>query len=287
MRGLRSQRVMPTRAGRCSGWPWRAALVLSALALSACAHTAARTSALESLADRWPVVPVQAWVRGHRVSVIVPGAAGPERFRASWKHGGLDEHGYRFRSAALEPADLHPEDDERPGRARTVQILGTETWTAFAHQFGEQLAPERLGTATLLQVGGNDLLLFRGEGGELRVRPARDSSAALRVVKRLNLVEVANDAARFMAAESARRGVQESLFLFVLPPSQRGGGLVLFDTSQRLCVALTLPRPFGPRREGSPLGRNARSVAALTVEAHGLALLKNPVSSLGRVVSIF
>ena len=294
---------MPACDGRCDGSEgtprggavrqsrrkrWRAAAALLAVALSACAHTAARTSALESLADRWPVMPAQAWVVGrHRLSLIVPGAAGPERFRAVWKHGGLDEHGYRFRSAALEPADLHPEEDERPGRARTVQILGSETWTAFAHQFGEQLAPERFGTATLLQVGGNDLLLFRGEGGEVRVTLARDAPASVHVVKRLNLVEVANDAARFMASESARRGVKDSLFLFVLPPSQRGGGLVLFDTSQRLCVALTLPRPFGPRREGSPLGRHARSVMALTIEAHGLALIKNPVSSFGRALSIF
>jgi len=264
-----------------------AALVVpAAVALAGCAHTAARDSAISGLASRWPVTPMQAWVSGHRLSLMVETGAGPARFRAAWSGRGLDEHGYRFRTAALEAADLHPEEDERPGRARSVRVLGAETWVAFAHEFGERLAPERFGAATLLQVGGNDLMLFRGSDGELWARPLRDAPPALRVVRRLNLVELADEAARFMAEAAARIGVAEELLLFVLPPRADGSGLVLFDTARRLCVAVTLAPAPAPRREGSPLSRNARAVAALVFEAHGLALIKNPVSSLGRAASI-
>ena len=243
-------------------------------------------AAVEAVAARWPVTPVEAWVSGHRLSVMLPGAHGLERFRAAWKHGGLDEHGYRFRVAELEPADLHPEEDERPGRARSVRILGDEEWAAFTRGFGESLAPDRVGAGTLLQVGGGDVVLVRGVDGEAVARPLAEMPAGTAVARRLNLVEVADAAARFMEAEAARRGAGEAAFLYVMP-QRESGGFVLFDTAQRLCVAVALPLTHGPRREGSPAGRNARAVAALAFEAHGLALVKNPVSSLGRAASIF
>ena len=212
--------------------------------------------------------------------------AGPRRFRARWEHRGLDEHGYRFRAAPLVPADLKPEEDEKPGRARPVTVLDAGAWARFAHAFGEGLAPERPGEATLLQIGGTDLLLTRGDGDELVLVPGRRAPPGLEVVARHNLVEIAQGAARFIEAEAARTGVGGDAFLFVMPPRGHGEGLVLFDTAQKLCVAVTLPRSQ-PQRAGSPLSRYARSVVALTVEAHGIALIKNPVSSVGRLVNIF
>ena len=232
------------------------------------------------------MVPTEAWISGHRLSVMLADDAGPRRFRARWEHRGLDEHGYRFRTAPLVPADLKPEEDEKPGRARPVTVLDAGAWERFAHAFGERLAPERAGEATLLQIGGTDLLLSRGDGDELVLVPGRRAPPGLEVVARHNLVEIAQGAARFIEAEAARIGVGGDVFLFVMPPRGHGEGLVLFDTAQKLCVAVTLPRPQ-PQRAGSPLSRNARSVVALTVEAHGIALIKNPVSSVGRLLSIF
>jgi phosphatidylserine/phosphatidylglycerophosphate/cardiolipin synthase-like enzyme len=256
------------------------------VATLSCAHTAARTEALQQLAATWPVVPGEAWISGHRLSVMLADGAGEQRFRARWEHRGLDEHGYRFRTAPLLPADLKPEEDEKPERARPVTVLDAGAWERFAHAFGERLAPERRGEATLLQIGGTDLLLSHGEGDDLVVVPGRGASPEIAVVARHNLVEIAQGAARFIEAEAARTGVGGDVFLFVMPPRGHGEGLVLFDTAQKLCVAVTLPRPQ-PRRGGTPLSRNARSVVALTIEAHGIALIKNPVSSVGRLVNIF
>ncbi len=237
------------------------------------------------MAAAWPVEPVEAWISGHRLSVMLPGEGGPQRFRARWSGRGLDEHAYRFRVAPLVPADLEPEADERPGRARPVTVLDVETWERFAHAFGEKLAPASPGQAALLQIGGGDFLVHRDAGGELRVQQPRDAPAGLAVVTRRNLVELAEEAARFIGAEVERTGVGADAFLFVMPPRGHGEGLVLFDTAQKLCVAVTLPRPQ-PRRAGSPISRSARSVVALTVESHGIALVKNPVSSMGRLVNI-
>jgi cardiolipin synthase len=256
-----------------------------AIAGLGCAHTAARSAALDAAVAAWPVEPAEAWISGHRLSVMLPGGDGTQRFRARWSGRGLDEHSYRFRVASLVPADLEPEEDERPGRARPVSVLGVETWERFAHAFGERLAPAAPGEAVLLQAGGTDYLLSRGEGGDLRVDPARDAPPGLAIVARRNLVELAQEAARFIGAEVTRTGADADAFLFVMPPRGRGEALMLFDTAQKLCVAVTLPRPQ-PQRAGSPVSRSARSVAAITVESHGIALVKNPVSSVGRLVNI-
>jgi cardiolipin synthase A/B len=257
-----------------------------AVALAACAHTKARDAALEQVAASWPIIPAQAWISGHKLSVMLPGDHGPARFRASWKQRGLDEHGYRFRIAELVPADLTPEEDEMPGRARPVTVLDMAVWQRFSHAYGERLTPAESGKAALLQIGSTEVVLFRGADGDVQVKSLREAPEGIEIVERRNIVEIAADGARFIEAETARTGVAASAFLFVLPPRSRGDGLVLFDPTQKLCVAVTLPRPQ-PRREGSPLGRSARTVVAVTLEDHVIALIKNPVSSVGRLLNIF
>jgi cardiolipin synthase A/B len=255
------------------------------LALAACAHSTAGADALQRVAASWPVVPAQAWISGHKLSVMLPSERGLARFRATWKQRGLDEHGYRFRVAELAPADLTPEEDEMPGRARPVTVLDENVWQRFSHAYGERLTPAEPGKAALLQAGSTEVVLFRGSSGELHVAPLREAPQGLEIVTRRNLVEIAADGARFIETETASAGVAGSAFLFVLPSREHGDGLVLFDTTQRLCVAVTLPRPQ-PHREGSPAGRTTRTLVALTVEDHVLALIKNPISSAGRLLNI-
>lgn len=267
---------------------WRtglAALPPLLLVLVSCAHTDPKTAAMQEVAEHWPVIPVQAWISGHRLSVMLPGESGVERFSASWKRGGLDEYGYRFRIAELVPADLKPEEDEMPGRARPVTVLDTGAWARFAHALAERLAPTAPGRAALLQVGSTERLLSRSESGQLRTVPFREAPPGLEVVARYNVVEIATEAARFIETEASRTGVSADAFLFVLAPQGRRQGLVLFDTTQKLCVTVTLPQPM-PQREGSSFRRSARTVEALTLEAHVVALIKNPVSSLGRLINI-
>jgi cardiolipin synthase A/B len=254
--------------------------------LVACAHTERRTAAMQRVEAEWPVVPTQAWVSGHTLSVMVEGEHGLERYRARWKQHGLDEHGYRFRVAELEPADLTPEEDEKPSRARQVRVLEPDTWTRFTHTFGDRLAPTDPGTALLLQAGSSDTLVFRGADGTVRSALVRGAPTDLKVVRRLNLVELATEAARYIEVQTAGAGVSDAVFLFVVPRRERRNGLVLFDTSKHMCVAVELPRP-SPDREGTAFTRAARMVSAVTIEAHGLALVKNPISSLGRLFNIF
>jgi cardiolipin synthase A/B len=281
---LLSRRVVSTAEGGRRTWLLVAAP--AALALAACAHSGARTDALQHVAAEWPVVPTQAWISGHRLSMVFPGEGGPHRASVSWKEQGLDEQGYRFRVAELALADLTSEVDERPQRARPVTILDTSAWGRLSHAFRERLAPATPGEATLILVGGADRLLWRDTSGQLLLVPSREAPPGLRVSARRNNVEIAEEAARFIEAEVTRTGVTADVFLLVLPPREQVKGLLLFDTSQRLCVAVTLPRPE-PRREGSNLSRGTRTAVAIGVESHVLALLKNPVSSFGRLLNLF
>ena len=271
--------------------PWRrtvAALALSLVAAAAasCAHSASRTAALEGIVARWPVNPERAWVAGDRLSVVLPGEAGPQLFRATWKQRGLDQHGYRFRLAPLEPAGAAPAGEEMSAQARPVTVFDATVWQRFSRGYGEHLTPTEPGKAALLRFGSKEQVLFRDPAGRVQVVALKDAPPGLEIAVRRNIVEFAAESARFIEEEAARNGVAEGAFLFVLPPRGHSGGMVLFDTAQKLCVAVTLPGPEPPR-EGSAAGRSARTFAALTVEAHGIALLKNPISSFGRLVNIF
>ncbi len=223
---------------------------------------------------------------GHRLSVVLPGETSPMRFRARWERGGLDEHGYGYRTAELTPADLTAGEGERPDRARSVTVLDAAEWSRFSQAFRDHLTPRGPGQALLLQAGGGEVLFHRDAAGAVVQDEVAATASNLNVGRRMNQAEAATEAVRFMESEAAAKGDTATAFLFVLPRRTSGGGLVLFDTSRHLCVAVTLPQP-DPRREGSPLGRGARTLLALTIEAHGIAVLKNPVSSAGRLVNIF
>jgi len=250
--------------------------------MSSCTHTAP----VGDLAARWPVVPARAWVSGHKLSVVLPDEQGSQRYEASWNEAGLDEHGYRLRVAELLPTDRKPGRNRMPSRARPATVLGPGSWQHFSFALAERLTPDRPGTATQLRVGSREVLLLRGERGTIRTVPLRQAPADIRIVARRNVVELANEATRFAEMEAARAGVDTGVFLFVVPPRNSRGGLLLFDLSEKLCVAATLPRPPQPR-EGSAVERQARTAEALVVESHALAVLKNPVSSVGRLVNIF
>src|SRR5262249_10480200 len=75
----------------------------------------------------------------------------------------------------------------------------------------------------------------------------------------------------------------ESLFLLMPPSPTRFTQPLLLDRKQRSCVWLLPAALYDTTERGLGLTATAQSLEAFFLEAHGLALLKNPVSSAARL----
>src|ERR1019366_3734791 len=78
----------------------------------------------------------------------------------------------------------------------------------------------------------------------------------------------------------------ESLFLLLAPNARRFPQPLLLDREQRQCVWLAPAALYDNTERGLGLSTTAQGVSALLVEGHGLALLKNPVSSVARLADL-
>ena len=78
----------------------------------------------------------------------------------------------------------------------------------------------------------------------------------------------------------------ESLFLMLAPNARRFPQPLLLDREQRQCVWLAPAALYDNTERGLGLSATAQGASALLVEGHGLAILKNPVSSLFRLADL-
>ena len=81
----------------------------------------------------------------------------------------------------------------------------------------------------------------------------------------------------------ARNHPGKSLFLLLAPNAKRFPQPLLLDRKQRQCIWLAPAALYDNTERGIGLSATAQGLSALLVESHGLALLKNPISSLARL----
>jgi len=248
---------------------------------SACAHTGP-PAVEEPIASLWSAWPERVLVAGDRVWMAFDGDSGALALGASWSPSGLDEHGPRLRTAWLAP--MAPRREGR--RWREAVVLGPEEWHRFAVEAGERFVSAVPGEATRLLLGGTTSLLARGADGRVHGLPAGSDGGRATVTREVTQARFLAEALAVLGAEyTTGRGPRSAPRLFRVQDGDRAGGFVLLDPASQLCVVLPHPAGYAVERGGTGVGRAAETLSVLTVESHGLALLKNPFSAVGRLVN--
>ena len=102
------------------------------------------------------------------------------------------------------------------------------------------------------------------------------------VESRFSIEETLGILARHVEQDLARNHPGDTLFLLMSPRGRQFPQPLLLDRRQRECIWLT-PGALYDMERGLTLSTTAQGLGALIFEAHGVALVKNPVSSVARL----
>ncbi len=263
-----------------------ALLLLLCHAASRCAGAAAPKQ--QSL-DEWrsltaPSAPApRVFVKGDHVRFYFQTAASVEEFSARWSRHRIPSDGYWVSSGLLrwDQKLPHMPEGERGWREATV-IAGAE-WGRLTTNLVEALAPATPGHGIYYEGFLADRLLYRDAQGTARFASVDQPLKGVVIDRQLSIEETLMTLARRVEQDLVRKHPGHSLFLLLAPNARRFPQPLLLDRQQRRCIWLSPAALYDTAERGLGLSTTAQGLSSLLVESHGLALLKNPISSLARL----
>ena len=254
------------------------------------ASTRARAVAPKQKAlDEWrsltaPTAPApRVFVKGDQLRFYFPTSSNVVEFSAHWGRHRIPNKGYRVSSTLLrwDQRLARMPEGVRGWREATV-IAGTE-WGRLTTNLVQALTPASPAHGVYYQGFMADRLLYRDAQGVPRFASIDEPPKGVVIDRRLSTDETLATLAREVGQDLAQNHPGESLFLLLAPNARRFPQPLLLDRERRQCVWLAPAALYDNTERGLGLSATIQGVSALLVEGHGLALLKNPISSLFRL----
>jgi len=258
------------------------------LFLAVCTCCGSTTPKQASL-DEWraitaPAAPLpQVFVKGDQIRFYFQSETNVIEFGARWSRLRVPTESYTINSAHLHwKQKLQRVPGGQHGWREALVIGGTE-WNRLATNLVAALTPATPGHAIYYQGFLADRLLYRDAHGLPFSVPFGEQPDDVVIERRFSIEETLELLARLVEADLAQHHPGGSLYLVMAPQLRRFPQPLLLDLRERECVWLTPAALYDATERGWGLSGTAQGLGALLVESHGVALLKNPVSSLGRL----
>jgi phosphatidylserine/phosphatidylglycerophosphate/cardiolipin synthase-like enzyme len=226
------------------------------------------------------------FVKGDQVRFLFTNDTGLVGFNGHWSRLRVPTGHYHVHSALLHwDEELSKNPKITKGWREAVVIAGSE-WRQLATNLVSQLAPAAPGHAASYQAFLSDRLLYRDTQGFARLAPVTASPKDLVIEHRYSLDETLEVLARLIEEHLMQTHPQDSLFVLMAPDSKRFTQPLLLDRRQKRCVFLAPAALYDNTDRGFTLSVTAQGLVALLPESHGIALIKNPISSAARLVDL-
>ena len=225
---------------------------------------------------------IRTFVKGSRVRMYWEAEGSGVMFKARWKRGPLDDRGYSYYTAELEQEKTPPRIPGSKSAWKRVTVLDQESWRGHSQRAREQLVPKEPGQGVYVQLMDGERVLLRDSKGRIQPHSLQEIPEEANIVGRYNAHEFAIQMARSVESELTSRYPEQTCFLGVYLSVSFEPRFILFDFSRRTCVVLHGPLEMGAEDGTIPLSSELKILTALLVESHVYALLKNPVSTVGR-----
>jgi phosphatidylserine/phosphatidylglycerophosphate/cardiolipin synthase-like enzyme len=273
----------------CSVSPIARLALASAVVLAAgCGHTVSRTATRNTYAELPSDAVLSAYV--HRDALFLLFRDGDRRsvFEAGWKSSAVEKAGEtRFRTAQLTLVDKPPKNvEELRASVREATIVPVQRFRVLLFRIAERLVPAGAGEGVFLALGEREFVAYRdAAGGEVRIVPSAGAPQDVRITRRINPTELAEEL--FAVVEEAQRetGDPRRLFLVAGERAKRPPAYLLLDLDQRLVVVASWPGSADVAAEQAAAGKGLRTLQAGILEGQVVSLIKNPVSFLGRALN--
>ncbi|MGA3284202.1 MAG: phosphatidylserine/phosphatidylglycerophosphate/cardiolipin synthase family protein [Verrucomicrobiota bacterium] len=208
-------------------------------------------------------------------------------FSADWSPLRVPTEGYKVNSALIrwkQNLPHLPELDKRGWREATV-IAGAE-WHHLATNLLEALTPKSSGHGAYYQAFFSDRILYRDAQGVAHFALEGEQPGGVIIDHRYSIEETLDVLSRRIEEHLVRDHPGNSLFLIMAPNASRFTEPLLLDRQRRRCVWLSQAALYDTTERGFGFANSARGFGAFLFESHGLALIKNPVSSAARLADL-
>jgi cardiolipin synthase len=281
-------KLIPNQPQLCRLGALLAALALAG-ALTGCSTP--RATKQQSL-DEWraltgPTAPSpRVFVKGETVRFYFPVDDGMVAFQSHWTHVRIPTSGYRVHSALLrwdQKLKGLPKHERSWHEARV--IAGLE-WRRLATNIIEELTPRTPAHAAYYQAFLADGVLFRDRAGVAHFVPLGQEPKDVTIEHQFSVEETLDVMSRVAEDHLARLHPGSTLFVIMAPDVRRFTQPLLIDRQQKRCVLFNPSALYDFTERGVTPTTTAQGLWAILPESHGLALLKNPVSSAFRLADL-
>lgn len=204
-------------------------------------------------------------------------------FTARWhlRHG--PTAGYRVASCVLRrESSRNPEAE----RGQEATVISGEEWSGLASDFFEALAPARPLQGVYYQAFLADGVVYRDTNSAARLAAFGEHPEEVEVTRQFSLEETLELCAKHLGEKLLRLHPGKSLFVLMASNPRRFTSPVLLDMKRNVCIWF-IPAALQDATENTPaLGLTVETFSAMIPESHGLALLKNPLSSVFRLADL-
>ncbi len=231
---------------------------------------------------------IRAFAKGQAMRVYVDTTDEQLLFKASWGRHHLPSHNFKYESGVLKFDPTPPRLPEDSKSWKEVEVLSEADsralWRATIDTLGSALALEH-GMYVRHVLG--DLVIYRDSQGVIRSVRFSERPPGLRVDRQLGIEEFAILGAQLTEKRLRATHPGQTRFLLVTPPQTGGRTRFTFlDLDERRCVVLVSPYFREDPGGELPVVNDLSSLAQLLVVDHGIALLKNPVSTVGKTLNL-
>jgi cardiolipin synthase len=227
--------------------------------------------------------PPRVFVKGDHVRFYFPRESGVEAFSARWTRLRVPTGRYKVSSALVRWDQRFSKMPEREHGWREATVIASQEWRQLANNLITALTPSTPNRGAFYQAFLADRLLYRDQNGAPRIAQATERPPGIQIAHRFSMDETLEILARQFEEHLAKTHPNDSLFVMMAPNERRFTQPLLLDRQQRQCVFLAPAALYDSTDRGGTLAVTAQGLVALLPESHGIALLKNPISSAARL----
>ena len=258
--------------------------MISGLSLYAHPGTTKQQSLDEWRALTAPAAPVpRVFVKGDHVRFYFAVHDGVEAFDAHWTRLRVPTGNYKVSSALVRWNQKLAGVPEHEHGWREATVISSTEWRQLATNTIAALTPKTPGHGAFYQAFLADRLVYRDHQGIARVALAAERPADIIIEHRFSMDETLEILARYFEEYLSEAHPSDSLFVMMSPNARRFTQPLLLERQQRQCVFLAPAALYDINDRGGSLAVTAQGFVALLPESHGIALLKNPISSAARL----
>ncbi|MGC8830558.1 MAG: phospholipase D-like domain-containing protein [Verrucomicrobiia bacterium] len=234
----------------------------------------------------------QAYVKENRLIIFYRETEGKVlSFKARWKKSPIQ--GYEFvqyvaeLTLDLSPPDLSRskiEEDNDTGRWRKAVALDNKVWTNLVNRIAERLTPPEPNSAIYFNFLFREVIMFRDATGKIHATAPETAPDDIEIKQRYGVREFSEIAAKILAGELPEFN-QDRLVLFVLETKRKPVRFLLIDSEQKICVALYEPHTGSNPYGKFPFDASIQVLSSLIFESHLISAIKNPFSTICRLLN--